>query len=192
MGEKDNKKNNKKKIRVVVNSIYISLVAIAALVYYFGPEHIRTIEKSKSSTSESIGGATTKKTTAQTTTKQSAPEKPKKQNQPVSSSSLKVTQFVMCEGLDNRQPVGISNSFSSSIARVYCYIKIVGATQVTTITHTWYYKNTVKAQVKLSVQPGTWRTWSAKNMIPEWKGQWRVDASDASGFIIGSVKFQLR
>ena len=107
MGEKD----NKKKTRVVVNSIYISLVAIAALVYYFGPEHIRTIERSKSSTSESTGGATTEKTPAQKTTKTSTPEKPK--NQPVSSSNLKITQFVVCEGLENRQPVGISNSFSS-------------------------------------------------------------------------------
>jgi len=185
-------KDSKKKTRLVVNGIYISLVAIAALVYYLGPEKVRNIDRFKSSTSESQGGATTKPVSAQTTTKKPAPEKPQQQNQPVSSSSLKVTQFVMCEGLENRQPVGISNSFSASIARVYCYTKIVGAPQVTTITHTWYYKNTIKAQVKLSVQPGTWRTWSAKNMIPDWKGQWRVDASDAAGFIIGSVKFQLR
>jgi hypothetical protein len=43
--------------------------------------------------------------------------------------------------------------------------------------------------VPLTVRSGDWRTWSTKNVQPDWTGDWRLVIVSEDGSVLGSVKF---
>ena len=48
------------------------------------------------------------------------------------------------------------------------------------------------AEVKLPVRSSNWRTFSSKNIMPEWTGQWIVDIADEDGTVIYSLPFTVK
>ena len=40
--------------------------------------------------------------------------------------------------------------------------------------HVWYYNGEEMARVNLPANYARNRIWSSKNILPEWKGQWKV------------------
>jgi hypothetical protein len=102
---------------------------------------------------------------------------------------LKIEEMVFCSGLDERQPVGIDTVFADSVGQVYCFTKIAGATDTTSISHAWYYQEEEKAIVSLAVKAKLWRTWSSKQIVKEWDGKWRVDVLSSEGEILKSKEF---
>lgn len=98
-----------------------------------------------------------------------------------------------CLALDvqDREPVWRSEVFEESVGIVYCWTRVIGVTDSTTITHTWVYDTTEMARVPLRVGSPSWRTWSFKT-IPSWaKGEWTVRLSNAEGVVIDSLRFEV-
>ena len=105
------------------------------------------------------------------------------------AEDLKIEEMVFCSGLDERQPVSIDTVFEDSVGQVYCFTKIVGAIDTTSISHAWYYQNEEKAIVSLTVKSKLWRTWSSKQIVKEWDGKWRVDVLSSDGEVLKSKEF---
>ena len=97
----------------------------------------------------------------------------------------------LCAGVQERMPTGMADSFSPEIGQVYLWCKITGGSGSTTIKHVWYYNGQEKATVELTVNGSSWRTWSAKKILPEWAGDWSVKILDASGAVLKELSFKI-
>lgn len=104
-------------------------------------------------------------------------------------SPLTVPQAAICTDVQDREAVGSASRFPSSVGRLYCLTKIVGAAEPTKVTHLWFHGDTQVHKVELTVGGPAWRTYSYKTVPPGWTGEWRVDVEDAQGVVIYSIPF---
>lgn len=110
---------------------------------------------------------------------------------PVYASGLKVTEGVVTTGIIERAPVDAIQIYPVTVGKLFCFTEVVGATEETTITHVWYFGNTVTTRSVLPVRSAYWRTWSATTVSPEWVGEWRVEVLDAKGNLLLELPFTL-
>jgi len=104
-------------------------------------------------------------------------------------NTLRLEKVVICKGVDQRTPLGISNVFSVDTKKLFCFTKIVGATEKTVITHRWYLNGELKSTMKLPVESGSWRTWSAKQIHSSDAGDWMVEIVAENGEGLASIIF---
>lgn len=107
------------------------------------------------------------------------------------AQELTVEQTVICKNVVNRAPVDAGNSFATSIDKIFCFTKIVGANHPTEITHVWYFDGTERDRVTLAVGGSPWRTYSSKRLRPSDVGSWHVDVLDAGGNMLDRVAFNV-
>jgi hypothetical protein len=105
------------------------------------------------------------------------------------AASLQVEDVAIGTGVYNRAPMGISSSFDSSVGKLYAFTRIVGAEGDTRVYHKWYHGDVLVADVPLTVRSGDWRTWSTKNVQPDWTGDWRLVIVSENGSILETIKF---
>ncbi len=111
---------------------------------------------------------------------------------PAAAPSLDVARMEVAGGVQNREPVGIANSFPASTQNVYCYVELKNVPQDTTITYVWTLGLNEMARVTQNVKKSwRWRTWSSK-AIGGMKGNWKVDILDASGALLKSATFTVQ
>ncbi|TFB12741.1 DUF2914 domain-containing protein [Candidatus Marinimicrobia bacterium MT.SAG.4] len=106
-------------------------------------------------------------------------------------SILKIERIVVSTGMENRQPVGESDTFADSVGTLFCYTEIRGTGDSTTVSHVWYHGENRRADVKLNVRGYRWRTWSTKVIQKDWTGDWRVDVVSTDGKILKSKRFRI-
>ncbi len=106
-------------------------------------------------------------------------------------SEIHVSRMVVCESVENHEPVGEKSTFADTVSRIFCFTEIENARENTRVKHRWYYGETLKAEVTLPVYSASWRTFSSKRMLPSWTGEWRVDLLDEKGAVLKSVHFRL-
>ena len=104
-------------------------------------------------------------------------------------AGLAVEEMVFCTAVENRQPVGVDTLFFDTVGMVFCFTRISGAEDITTIHHVWYYNDEEKARVELAVKSKSWRTWSSKRIMKGWEGIWRVDIISSDGDLLSSNEF---
>ena len=105
------------------------------------------------------------------------------------AASLQVTDVAIGTGVHSRVPTGISSYFDSSVGKLYAFTRITGAEGDTRVYHKWYHGDVLVADVPLTVRSGDWRTWSTKNVQPDWTGDWRLVIVSEDGSVLGTVKF---
>jgi hypothetical protein len=97
-------------------------------------------------------------------------------------------ELVVCTSVVDRTPQGEDTTFALAVDSLYCWSKITGASDETTITHVWLHEGEVVAQVELPVRSSYWRTWSIKKFYGK-SGNWEVKVIDATGNTLGRVSF---
>ena len=107
------------------------------------------------------------------------------------SDTLEVVAAAICKDVVDREAVDVGNSFSTTVPRLYCFTKIVGASQPTEVVHVWSYGDVERARVSLSVKAATWRTYSSKAIQAYEIGTWRVDVLDAAGNLLETINFEI-
>jgi hypothetical protein len=75
---------------------------------------------------------------------------------------------------------------------LYCFTRVVGADEPTTLYHVWYRGEQMTSRVGLPVNSSDWRTWSAKRFQEDLPGEWRVEIQTEDGDILQQIVFQLR
>ncbi len=106
-------------------------------------------------------------------------------------SVLKVERIVVSTAVEDRQPVGESDTFADTVGTLFSYTEIRGMGDSTTVSHVWYHGDVRRADVKLNVRGYRWRTWSTKVIQRDWTGDWRVDVVSADGKILKSKRFRI-
>lgn len=105
--------------------------------------------------------------------------------------AVEVEVGVICRDVQDREPVDVGTAFEATVGRLFCYTKIVGAQMAIEITHVWYHGETEMARVNLPVESASWRTWSHKNIMAEWTGDWHVDVIGPNGEVLKTLEFTI-
>ncbi len=107
------------------------------------------------------------------------------------TASIEVIIAVICRDVVDREPVDIGDSFKATVGRLYCFTKIISTHSPIEITHVWYFGNTERAKVNLSVNSNSWRTYSSKIIRTLEIGDWHVDVLSPDGEVLQSLQFKI-
>lgn len=110
----------------------------------------------------------------------------------LSTSSLTVKDIAIATSVVNRTPEGTGTAFPSNVNKLFCFTKIEGAKQPTNIRHIWYYRDKIMAEVTLPIASSNYKTFSSKSILPEWKGEWKVDILSSEGASLASITFNIQ
>ncbi|KAA3619643.1 MAG: DUF2914 domain-containing protein [Calditrichaeota bacterium] len=97
------------------------------------------------------------------------------------AATVAVERIAIAKAIVDREPVESGDSFSTETATLFCFTHITGVEGETTITHRWFYNDSLTWDVKLPVRSKSWRTFSSKNFVDEWVGEWKVIILDEAG-----------
>ena len=103
--------------------------------------------------------------------------------------ALDVEEFQFGTAVENRVIVNPAEAFPADVGQVFCFTRITGADEETTVTHIWYLDGVEMASVELSVRGPNWRTWSSKTIFSDWTGEWSVDVLVSEGSLLMSKSF---
>jgi hypothetical protein len=126
---------------------------------------------------------------------QEKPEKPDQPEKPAmmeqKAAEVQVVRDAVAAGISDREPVEPGKMFSPGLERIYYFTEVQSDDPNTEITHVWYYGDREMARVTLPVDGSRWRTWSSKQILPEWTGQWMVEAVTADGTVVATQAFNV-
>lgn len=105
--------------------------------------------------------------------------------------ALKVDDAVVTTAVVDREPIDQVEVFPRQNGTLYCFTRVVGADGETAVYHLWYYGEELMSRVELPVKSPSWRTWSAKELLEDWPGAWRIEIQDAKGNLIEELSFEL-
>jgi hypothetical protein len=102
-----------------------------------------------------------------------------------------IARAVVGTGVENREPVGVADTFPATTEKVYCFLEATEIGKDTEVSLVWFHGEKELLKTNLPVNMGSrWRTYAHKNLF-ELKGDWKVEIRDASGTLIKEVKFKV-
>ena len=104
---------------------------------------------------------------------------------------LTLVQAAMCEGLRDNNPKNRAIVFPITIGRVHCFTSFDPVPRKTVIYHKWYFRDKLRARVKLSLKAPRWKTFSRIGLRNGEKGPWRVEITDGEGNIFRILRFSV-
>ncbi len=107
-------------------------------------------------------------------------------------AQLSVEESAIALDVIDRMPVGSDSTFVASVGRVYYWTRVAGAEGEVAIHHVWFHGDQEMADIELRIGGSPWRTWSNKAIVPEWTGDWRVEARDSAGNVIATIRFTVQ
>ena len=69
------------------------------------------------------------------------------------AESLNIQEMVFCRSIEEREPVEPDSLFSDTVGQIYCYTRVTGVTDTTSIFHVWFHEDVEKAKVELKTDP---------------------------------------
>jgi hypothetical protein len=102
-----------------------------------------------------------------------------------------VERFVVCAGVEQREPVGVSDTFAADIETAYAYLEARKITANNSVDIVWLLDGEEMHRTGLKIGVGSrWRTYAYKN-LHEMAGNWSVELRDASGNVLSSATFSV-
>jgi hypothetical protein len=123
--------------------------------------------------------------TASFSAAQSGPQETVLQGAPAFS----ISRFLIAGRIENREPVGVANTFSASTEKVYCFLEAGNIAEDTKVRFVSYHGDDNVAEIELMLGKGPkWRTNASKKLGGR-TGDWKVDLQDADGNVLDSAAF---
>jgi hypothetical protein len=107
-------------------------------------------------------------------------------------SGVEVDNIAICSSIENKQPVGTDSVFTADVGKLYCFTKLISQLDTSEVSHVWFFEDKEMTKVALTMKAKSWRTWSAKTILPEWKGNWRVEVRDSADKVITRITFKVK
>ncbi len=101
-------------------------------------------------------------------------------------------EVLIARSISKHQAVDAGTNFSKDVGILYCWSLIRAGNIPVTIKHIWYFENKKIVEIPLIVKSKSYRTFSSKEILPEWTGQWRVDIVDDNNKVIQTAKFSVQ
>ncbi len=117
------------------------------------------------------------------------PAQDKAAGDPAGGGALSVTRSAIAREVEEREPVEEATTFPADVGHLVCFTQVEGAEGEAVIRHVWTLGGEEKARVELPIRSSSWRTWSRKNIPPEWSGDWTVTVEDAAGHVLTRLMF---
>ena len=93
-------------------------------------------------------------------------------------------------GLENREAVGVADSFTADTPQLTAWSRITGAAEPTTVTHVWTYNGTEIISIPLEIRSASFRTHS-NITVHNRVGTFAVTVKDAAGNTLGSKSVEV-
>ncbi len=106
-------------------------------------------------------------------------------------SKTTMTQAVMCESIENFQPIHPAVVFSISQEEVFCFSNFDPVIKKTVIFHKWYKKDKLIFTMRLTLSPPKWSSFSRVQLRDADKGPWRVEIRDARNTLLQTLRFSM-
>ena len=104
---------------------------------------------------------------------------------------LTIARLVVGTGVEDREPVGVAETFPATTEKVYCFLEATEISKDTEISFVWFHGENEMLKTNLPLQTGPrWRTFANKN-VAGMKGEWRVEIRDVNGNLVKDVKFKV-
>ena len=102
-----------------------------------------------------------------------------------------IARLVVGTGVENREPVGVADTFPAATEKVYCFLEATEISKDTEVSFVWFHgdKEMLKTSLPLKTGP-KWRTFADKN-VEGMKGDWKVEIRDSGGKLVKEVKFKV-
>lgn len=104
---------------------------------------------------------------------------------------MALSQAMMCEKVENLNPIRPAIVFSVSAGQVYCFTSFDPVAQPTLIYHRWFHHDELSTQTRLRLYPPKWATYSVIQLRETDKGPWRVEISDQNGNVFSVLRFSI-
>jgi hypothetical protein len=104
---------------------------------------------------------------------------------------LTLETAVMCEKIQNFDPVYPAVVFSISTERIICYNLFDPVPDQTVIFHKWYRRDVLSKRTRLGLKPPRWATFSSILLREGDKGPWRVEVTDENNKILRVLRFSI-
>lgn len=104
---------------------------------------------------------------------------------------LTLVQAVVCERVEEGQPVYPAIVFSISLGEVACFTAFDPVPVHTVIFHEWYRKDRLTARIKLKLSPPRWSSVSRIQLREADKGPWRIEITDEQGNVLSSLRISI-
>lgn len=106
-------------------------------------------------------------------------------------SNATLVQAVMCEAIENFQPLNPAVVFSISQGEVFCFSNFDPVIKKTHIFHRWYKKDKLIFTMRLTLSPPKWSSFSRVQLREADKGPWRVEIHAADDSLIQTLRFSM-
>jgi len=106
-------------------------------------------------------------------------------------SDATLIQAVMCESIENFQPLNPAVIFSISQGEVFCFSNFDPVMKQTHIFHRWYKKDNLIFTMRLTLSPPKWSSFSRVQLREADKGPWRVEISAADESLLQTLRFSM-
>jgi hypothetical protein len=120
-----------------------------------------------------------------------AQEKGKGETAAKEGPGFAVARLVVGTGVENREPVGVAETFPASTEKVYCFLEATNISQDMEVSFVWFHEEKEIWKIRLPLKMGPkWRT-NASKSLGGLQGNWKVEIKDAAGNLVQDVKFKV-
>ena len=107
------------------------------------------------------------------------------------ATGFMISRAVVGTGVENREPVGVAETFPGTTKKVYCFLETANIDKDTEVSFIWFHGQDEKLKTTLPVKEGKrWRTYAEKN-LRGLTGDWKVEIKDAAGNLLKQIKFKV-
>ncbi|HQK99435.1 MAG TPA: DUF2914 domain-containing protein [Smithellaceae bacterium] len=102
-----------------------------------------------------------------------------------------IERLAVARGIENREPVGIAETFSADTPVVYCFIEAKSIEADTRVTVAWIHEGKEIHSISLPLKAGPrWRTRSEKTLYGL-TGAWSIEIRDEGGKVLKQTSFKV-
>ncbi len=107
------------------------------------------------------------------------------------AGKMKLVRAVMCESIQEYEPVFPAVVFSIERGRVSCFTEFDRVPEKTYIHHKWYRSDSLVTVKRLTINPPHWSSFTSVQLRDADKGPWRVEISDDNDNLIRTLRFSI-
>jgi len=104
---------------------------------------------------------------------------------------LTLVKAVMCEGIEDLGPKNETIIFSAELKGATCFTAFDPVPKKTVIYHKWFKRDQPYKELKLTLKPPKWSSFSKIRIRNPDAGPWRVDITDSNGKIFQTLRFSV-
>jgi hypothetical protein len=107
------------------------------------------------------------------------------------AANIKLVKAVMSEDLQEQIPQNSTTVFSIERRKAICFTSFDPVPEKIEIYHHWFHRDRPSANIKLTLNPPRWSTYSSIQFRVEDIGPWRVEITDSKGRIFHILRFSI-